>query len=171
MTIGERLRLIRKKYKKNLDETAALFDISAQALSRYETGKRTPDIDFLKRFSKHYKISGDWLLFGDLPILKRNDSQRDAKELFLEIAASLTITTDKKSPGPDLIDIAAEHFTGTPENFVLMLQYMLNYPEVCKNILQFFFLFQIPLADNDINTRLSCPDEEKVSTCLPTRQA
>ncbi|MCP4148434.1 MAG: hypothetical protein GY757_11860, partial [bacterium] len=38
-------------------------------------------------------------------------------------------------------------FDDTPENFVLMLQYMLKFPDVRKAMFQFFYLFQKPAAD------------------------
>jgi transcriptional regulator with XRE-family HTH domain len=150
MTIGERLKLVRKKFKLKLDETAAIFDITMQTLSRYENGKRTPDNDFLEAFGNHFKLSGDWLLYGQPPIFRTADSKQDVNSMFLELAAVMTAESEHPGTDPKLVDLPMESLVDTPENFVLMLQYMLKYPEVCHNMFQFFYLFQKPVADKHL---------------------
>ncbi len=150
MTIGKRLKLVRKKFKLKLDETAAIFDITMQTLSRYENGKRTPDNDFLEAFGYHFKLSGDWLLYGEPPIFKTGDSQQDINGMFLELAAVVTSIANLRTTAPKYVDIPIENLTDTPENFIVMLQYMLKYPEVCKHMFQFFHLFQKPMADKHL---------------------
>lgn len=44
---------------------AALFDISQNTLSNYETGKRSPDPDFLARVANRLKCPSDYLLDAD----------------------------------------------------------------------------------------------------------
>ena len=58
------LREIRKKRKLNQLKVAMDLSISREALSHYETGKRSPDIEMLVRFSKYFNVSIDYLIFG-----------------------------------------------------------------------------------------------------------
>jgi transcriptional regulator with XRE-family HTH domain len=145
MTIGARLKLIRTKSKMSLEKLGEIFDLTSQTLSRYENGKRTPDNDFLEAFGKHFKISGDWLLYGEPPIYRASGIERDVKESFIELTQMIN---ERDFDIPERSENDLEKVSeNSPENFILLLKYMLKYPEVCKNILQFFFLFQKPAAD------------------------
>jgi transcriptional regulator with XRE-family HTH domain len=145
MTIGARLKLIRNEAKLSLEKAGAIFDITAQTLSRYENGVRTPDNDFLRDFGKHFKLSGDWLLYGEPPIRKATNLDKDIKESFLELTHLIDA---KKVPDvglPQKIGDSLERVTqDLPENFLIMFEYMLKYASVRKNMFQFFFLFQKP---------------------------
>lgn len=149
MTIGERLKMIRNKEKLLLKEVGNLCDISAQTLSRYENDQRTPDNEFLKKFVKHFNISSDWLLFGEVPIY-RDDQRRDkdVKESFIELSH---LISSKDIPGIDRLekfDLTLEKITDdVPENYLLMLKYMMKNPIIRKGIFQFFYLFLKPLFD------------------------
>ena len=59
------LRIIRKK--KNLTQLKVAMDLnmSREALSHYESGKRSPDIDMLIRLSKYFGVSIDYLIKGE----------------------------------------------------------------------------------------------------------
>ena len=58
------LRIIRKK--KNLNQLKVAFDlnISREALSHYENGKRSPDTEMLRRLSEYFGVSIDYLVNG-----------------------------------------------------------------------------------------------------------
>ena len=58
------LRIIRKK--KNLNQLKVAFDlnISREALSHYENGKRSPDVEMLRRLSEYFDVSIDFLVNG-----------------------------------------------------------------------------------------------------------
>ena len=58
------LKIIRKK--KNLNQLKVAFDlnISREALSHYENGKRSPDIEMLRRLSEYFDVSIDYLVNG-----------------------------------------------------------------------------------------------------------
>ena len=151
MTIGARLKLVRNKAKLNLEKTAALFDITAQTLSRYENMRRTPDNEFLEAFGKHFNLSGDWLLYGEPPIFKAAEMDKDLKEVFVELSQ---LINSKKVPNidiPDKLGAFMEKISeDTPENFLIMLEYMHKFASVRKNIFQFFYLFQKPMMDERI---------------------
>jgi transcriptional regulator with XRE-family HTH domain len=153
MTIGARLKLIRTKFKLSLEKTGVLFDVTAQTLSRYENGKRTPDNDFLESFGKHFKLSGDWLLYGAPPIFKASDLDKDVKEAFVELSSLLSTKGSHKDIIPEVLRVSMEKLTeDTPENFIMMLEYMLKDEAVRKDMFQFFHLFQKPPADKRMET-------------------
>ena len=58
------LKLIRKK--KNLSQLRVAMDlnISREALSYYENGKRSPDIGMLRLLSDYFNVSIDYLING-----------------------------------------------------------------------------------------------------------
>ena len=58
------LRSIRKK--KGLNQLKVAFDlnISREALSHYENGKRSPDVQMLRKLSEYFNVSIDFLING-----------------------------------------------------------------------------------------------------------
>ena len=58
------LRLIRKQRKLNQLKVALDLNISREALSHYENGKRSPDVGMLKRLSAYFGVSIDFLING-----------------------------------------------------------------------------------------------------------
>ena len=59
------LRLIRKEKKYNQLKVAMDLSISREALSYYENGKRSPDIEMLVSLSKYFNVSIDYLITGE----------------------------------------------------------------------------------------------------------
>jgi transcriptional regulator with XRE-family HTH domain len=148
MSIGERLRMIRKKENLLLKQVGDICGITAQTLSRYENNERKPDYEFLGLFVKHFNISSDWLLFGESPIYKAAALDRDVKESFIELSH---LISSKEVPGldiPEKLDFTLQKMTDDiPENYLLMLKYMMKNPIIRKGIFQFFYLFLKPLFD------------------------
>lgn len=58
------LKLIRKQKKYSQLKVAMDLSISREALSYYENGKRSPDIDMLIQFSEYFNVSIDYLITG-----------------------------------------------------------------------------------------------------------
>ena len=58
------LRLIRKQRKLNQLKVAMDLNISREALSHYENGKRSPDIQMLRTLSSYFNTSIDFLING-----------------------------------------------------------------------------------------------------------
>ena len=58
------LRLVRKQRNLNQLKVALDLNISREALSHYENGKRNPDVQMLKRMSKYFNVSIDFLING-----------------------------------------------------------------------------------------------------------
>lgn len=58
------LREIRKKKRYTQLKVAMDLSISREALSYYETGKRSPDLEMLLRLSRYFNVSIDYLISG-----------------------------------------------------------------------------------------------------------
>ena len=58
------LKIIRKKRKYSQLKVAMDLNISREALSHYENGKRNPDIQMLKQLSNYFNVSIDFLING-----------------------------------------------------------------------------------------------------------
>ena len=58
------LRKIRKARGYSKLQVAMKLNISREALSYYETGKRSPDIEMLVALSDFYGVSIDYLILG-----------------------------------------------------------------------------------------------------------
>ena len=59
------LKLIRKQKNLNQLKVALDLNISREALSHYENGKRSPDIDMLRILSNYFNVSIDFLINGE----------------------------------------------------------------------------------------------------------
>lgn len=58
------LKLIRKQKNYNQLKVAMDLSISREALSHYENGKRSPDIEMLVLLSHYFNVSIDFLITG-----------------------------------------------------------------------------------------------------------
>ena len=59
------LKQIRKERNLNQLKVAMDLNISREALSHYENGKREPSIDMLNTLSKYFNVSIDYLINGE----------------------------------------------------------------------------------------------------------
>ncbi len=59
------LKQIRKKKGYSQLKVALDLNISREALSYYENGKRSPDIEMLCRMSEYFNVSIDYLIKGE----------------------------------------------------------------------------------------------------------
>ena len=59
------LRQIRKSRNLNQQKVAMDLNISREALSHYEKGKREPSLEMLNRLSKYFNVSIDYLINGE----------------------------------------------------------------------------------------------------------
>ena len=58
------LREIRKKKKLNQQRVALDLNITREALSHYENGRRDPSLAMLVRMSEYFDVSIDYLITG-----------------------------------------------------------------------------------------------------------
>ena len=59
------LKLIRRQRGLNQLKVAMDLNISREALSHYENGKRSPDVEMLRRLSSYFDVSIDFLVNGE----------------------------------------------------------------------------------------------------------
>lgn len=59
------LQMIRKQKHLNQLKVALDLNISREALSHYENGKRCPDVQMLRRLSAYFNVSIDFLINGE----------------------------------------------------------------------------------------------------------
>ena len=62
--VVEGLKKIRKIRNLNQQKVAMDLNISREALSHYENGRREPSLDMLVKMSKYYNVSIDYLITG-----------------------------------------------------------------------------------------------------------
>lgn len=73
MNLGNRLKVARDECGLTQEQVAKrISGITAQTISNYERGERDPDTDTLKTLSEIYKVSTDWLLFGEKVYAPKN---------------------------------------------------------------------------------------------------
>lgn len=59
------MRAIRKAKGFSQVKVSMDLNISREAISNYETGKRSPDVEMLVKFSDYYNVSIDYLIRGE----------------------------------------------------------------------------------------------------------
>lgn len=62
MSLGNRLKLLRKECKKTQKEVASTIGIKDHTLSQYENGWRKPDYKIIASLAKIYRVSIDYLI-------------------------------------------------------------------------------------------------------------
>ena len=58
------LQIVRKEKNLNQLKVAMDLNISREALSHYENGKREPSLDMLNKMSEYFNVSIDYLING-----------------------------------------------------------------------------------------------------------
>ena len=71
MTLGQKLKEIRKKFGLSQEQLAEIMNVSRQAITKWETDAGLPDTENLKELSRIFEISIDYLLDNnnELPLL------------------------------------------------------------------------------------------------------
>ncbi len=59
------LKEIRKSRNLNQQKVAMDLNISREALSHYENGKREPSLEMLNKLSRYFNVSIDYLINGE----------------------------------------------------------------------------------------------------------
>lgn len=70
MSLGEKIKNIRKRFGLSQEELSSMLNVSRQAITKWETDIGLPDTDNLKALSKLFGITMDYLLNNEeLPLL------------------------------------------------------------------------------------------------------
>ena len=62
MTLGQKLKEIRKRFELSQEQLAEIMNISSQAITKWENDGGLPDINNLQELSKIFGITVDYLL-------------------------------------------------------------------------------------------------------------
>lgn len=73
MTLAEKLKSIRKQAGMSQEQLAERLHVSRQAVTKWETGGGTPDIENLKAIARLFEISVDEFISGEEPKTASND--------------------------------------------------------------------------------------------------
>lgn len=84
MSLGERLRELRKNRKLTLRELSEKINLRANTLSQFENGKRKPSIESLNTLADFFNVSVDYLMG------RTNDLHNAKKKVIKEKTADLT---------------------------------------------------------------------------------
>jgi len=60
--LGEKLKELRAKHGLTQATFAEIFNISSGTIAMWETGKRTPDIEMIKKIAEYFEVSVDYLV-------------------------------------------------------------------------------------------------------------
>lgn len=103
MSIGELLSEIRKDKGYTQEDLAEVLHITKSTLSNYENNRRTPDITFLKSFSKFTDVSVDYILgLSEIPIGVSVLKKKVGKNTSMEQVINTILTLDAKH-GEDFV--------------------------------------------------------------------
>ena len=63
MTLGEKLKMLRASRGLSQEQLAAELDVSRQAISKWECGDSTPDLDKLRAICTYFGVTTDYLIW------------------------------------------------------------------------------------------------------------
>lgn len=127
ITIGSRISCLRKSYSLSQSELASRLNVSAQAVSKWETGQAVPDIEILLSMSRLFNISINEILEGKNIIANIANRMYDAGKI------SYFIEKNEKAYN---VDWARELITGEwiKKNWELQKANPKNYSWIAKRI-------------------------------------
>lgn len=64
--LSDRLKELRNKHKLTQAQFANIFNVSSGTIGMWETNKRTPDLEMLKKIANHFDVSLDYLSENDI---------------------------------------------------------------------------------------------------------
>jgi len=68
MSIAERLQDLRKRNEDSQEQLAEKLGVSRQAVSKWESGQGSPEINNVLKISEIYNVSTDYILRGIMPV-------------------------------------------------------------------------------------------------------
>ncbi|MGN1342397.1 MAG: helix-turn-helix domain-containing protein [Bacilli bacterium] len=80
MTLGEKLKEIRKKFGLSQEQLADIINVSRQAITKWENNLGLPDVSNLQELSKVFGLTVDYLLNSDNdlpPLVMRKELDKD----------------------------------------------------------------------------------------------
>ncbi len=75
MTLGEKLQTLRRSRGLSQEQLAEILEVSRQAVSKWENGDSTPDLDRLRAICTYFGVTTDYLIWEE-----PEDAPRGAEE-------------------------------------------------------------------------------------------
>lgn len=72
MSIGDRIKIIRKEFKKSQEEFGKIIGIGKTSVSKLERGENNPSDQTIILICKEFGINEEWLLDGKEPMRNNN---------------------------------------------------------------------------------------------------
>ncbi len=83
MEMKERLQALREKSGLSQEKLAETLHVTRQAVSKWENGRSSPDLDNLAAMCELYHVSADYILFGREPEAEKTVlSQKSGQSVF-----------------------------------------------------------------------------------------
>lgn len=89
MNIGSKIIEIRKKRNMTQEDFAKIFHVTRQTVSNWENQKSYPDLQTLVQISDEFDVSLDTLLKEDMVMVKKIDSFKIYKKVFIGLTAGV----------------------------------------------------------------------------------
>lgn len=121
MTLGEKIKDIRKRLGFSQEDLAKIINVSRQAITKWERDDGVPDISNLKELSKIFKVSIDYLL----------DNNSHLPNIIIEKELDKTKYKNKLSSYEEILK---EYFNEEYEIYVLTREKNMNFIERVMDI-------------------------------------
>lgn len=89
MTISDRIIELRKQNSLSQEDLAEVVGVSRQAVSKWESGQSTPDIEKVIKLSEYFNISTDYLLKGE----QLNNAQKNQEKSKVNMMIFVVVST------------------------------------------------------------------------------
>ena len=76
MKLNDKIYYLRKRAGMSQEDLASAVGVSRQAVSKWETGESSPDINKLLALSKTFEVTTDWLLSDEDPYEENKTEDR-----------------------------------------------------------------------------------------------
>ena len=73
MNISERIIQLRKQHGLSQELLGEKLNVSRQAISKWESGKATPDLSYIVQMCELFNVSTDYFILGKEPVEEKND--------------------------------------------------------------------------------------------------
>lgn len=89
MSVGNRIKIVRKMYKLNQSELSNILGLSQAHISNIESNKDNPSDKMLRSISTEFKINYDWLKNGTGEIEDYKPSNKNSNTIILDLKKEL----------------------------------------------------------------------------------